>query len=137
MLPLTTKVVAELDVLYGLYQLAVDLARRIQPDDETLTQRVLEARQKLLERTGAASQEVKKLLKAFAEEKLVPANEKALVEEKRKLILDLGTRIQAADHQVVRAMQAKLGTIRRELAGQTERKNAIQAYLRSPQATVT
>ena len=133
MLALTHKLVAELDLLYGLYHLAVDLARRIQPEDEALTERVLEARAKLLDRTGAASEEVKKLLREFAEEKLVPANEKALVEEKRKLILDLGTRIQAADHQVIRAMQGKLAGIRKELAGQTERRNAIRAYIQAPQ----
>lgn len=132
--PLTTRIVAELDLLYGLYQLAVDLSRRIKPEDEENTARVIEARQKILDRTAATSKEAGALLKAFREEKMMPANEKALVEEKRSLILDVAARMQAADNQVMRAMQLKLAAIRRELAGQTEKKNAMKAYINAPQA---
>jgi hypothetical protein len=129
---LTTRIVAELDLLYGLYELAVDLAKRLEPGDETQTFRVLEARNKILDKTAASSKEVVGLLKSFREEKLVPANERALVEEKRNLILDLGVKMQAVDNQVIRAMQAKLAGIRKDLAGQTERKNAIKAYITAP-----
>ena len=130
--PLTQKLVSELDLLYGLYQMAVDLAKRIKPDDEEGIGRMLEARRKILERTGTASQEVIGLLQSYKSERLIPANEKALVEEKRNLILDLAVKIQAADHQAVRAMLAKLASIRKELAGQTELKNAAKAYIQAP-----
>jgi hypothetical protein len=131
--PLTHKIVAELDMLYGLYQMAVDLTKRIRPEDEAKTQRVLEARQKILDHTSRASEELASLLKAFQAERLIPSNEKALVEEKRNLILDVGARIQAADHQMIRQMQAKMSEIRRELADHTDRKNAVKAYIRAPQ----
>lgn len=134
--PLTVKIVAELDQLYGLYQLAVDLARRIKPDDEATTARVIEARQKILDRTAVSSKEAAGLLKAYKEERMMPANEKALVEEKRSLILDIAAKMQAADNQVMRLMQAKLAAVRREMAGQTEKKNAISAYIKAPQALV-
>lgn len=134
--PLTTRLVSELDQLFGLYQLAVDLSRRIKPDDEALTAKVIEARQKILDRTAGASSQASELLKAFREERLIPENEKALVEEKRNLILDVSSRMQAADGQVMRAMQAKLASIRKELAGQTERKNAVRAYITAPQSTM-
>jgi hypothetical protein len=134
--PLTTRLISELDQLFGLYQLAVDLSRRIQPDDEALTARVIEARQKILDRTAGTSRQASELLKAFREEKLIPANEKALVEEKRNLILDVSARMQAADSQVMRAMQAKLASIRKELAGQTERKNAARAYITAPASSM-
>ena len=65
---------------------------------------------------------------------MMPANEKALVEEKRSLILDVAAKMQAADNQVMRAMQIRLASIRRELAGQTEKKNAMKAYINAPQA---
>lgn len=132
--PLTTRLISELDLLYGLYQLATDLSRRIRPDDEENTLRVIEARQKILDRSAAASKEAAALLKAFREERMMPANETALVEEKRSLILDIAAKMQAADNQVMRAMQVKLGSIRRELAGQTERRNAMKAYITAPQA---
>lgn len=132
--PLTSKIVAELDLLYGLYQLAVDLAKRIKPEDEESTARVIEARQKILDRTAATSREAAALLKAYKEERIIPANERALVEEKRSLIVDIGARMQQADNQVMRLMQAKLASLRREMAGQTEKKNAIKAYINAPQA---
>jgi hypothetical protein len=135
--PLTAKIVAELDQLFGLYQLAVDLSKRISPDDEETTARVIEARQKILDRTAAGSREAAALLKRFHEEKLMPANEQALVEEKRNLILDIAAKMQAADNQVMRSMQAKLASLRKEMAGQTEKKNAIRAYITSPQAMVS
>ena len=131
--PLTHQLVSELDMLYGLYQMAVDLTKRIRADDEATTQRVLDARQKVLDHTDQASRELAGLLKAFRAEKLIPSNETALVEEKRNLILDVGARIQAVDHQMIRQMQAKMAEIRKELAGQTERKNAVKAYLKAPQ----
>jgi hypothetical protein len=130
--PLTQKIVAELDMLYGLYQMAVDLTQRIKPEDEDKTRRVLEARQKVLDHTDKGSKELAELLKAFRAERLIPSNEAALVEEKRNLLLDVGARIQAVDHQMIRQMQVKMAGIRRELAGQTERKNAVKAYIRSP-----
>ncbi len=135
--PLTAKIVAELDQLFGLYQLAVDLSKRISPDDEETTARVIEARQKILDRTAAGSREAAALLKSFREEKLMPANEQALVEEKRNLILDIAAKMQAADNQVMRSMQAKLAALRKEMAGQTEKKNAARAYITAPQAMIS
>lgn len=135
--PLTVKIVAELDQLYGLYQMAVDLSRRIRPDDEDLTSRVIEARQKVLDRTAAGSKEASDLLDRFRGEKLVPANERALVEEKRNLILDIAGKMQAADNQVMRAMQVRLAALRKEMAGQTEKKNAARAYITAPQAMIS
>lgn len=132
--PLTVKIISELDLLFGLYQLAVDLSKRIKPEDEENTLRVIEARQKILDRTAVTSKEAASLLKAFREERMMPANEKALVEEKRSLILDIAGKMQAADNQVMRAMQTKLGSIRRELAAQTEKRNAMRAYIKAPQA---
>ncbi|GEM_PF-2095389 len=132
--PLTQTVVAELDVLYGLYQMAVDLSKRIQPADDETTGRVLEARKKILEHTAKASQEVVAKLKAFQAEKFIPSNEKALVEEKRSLVLDMGVKMQAVDNQMVRLMLAKMQSIRAESALHTERKNVIKAYIQAPKS---
>jgi hypothetical protein len=132
--PLTQKIVAELDMLYGLYQMAVDLTKRIRPEDEAKTQRVLEARQKILDHTDKATRDLSELLKAFRAEKLIPSNETALVEEKRNLILDVGARIQAVDHQMIRQMQIKMTDLRKELASHTERKNAVRAYIQAPRS---
>ncbi len=130
---LTHQIVAELDVLYGLYQMAADVTRKIVPADEAKTERVLEARQKILDHTSRSSTTLTGLLKDYQGEKLIPSNERALVEEKRNLVLDAGARIQAVDHQMVRQMQAKMAEIRKELAEHTERKNAAKAYILAPQ----
>jgi hypothetical protein len=131
---LTTRIVSELDQLYGLYQLAVDLAKRLEPGDDNQTFRVIEARNRILDKTAAGSREAVALLRAFREEKLIPANERALVEEKRNVILDMGVKMQAVDNQVIRAMQTRLAGVRKELAGATERKNAMKAYVNAPRA---
>ncbi len=130
--PTTQKIVAELDQLYGLYDMAIDLAKRIQPDDESQTERVLEARKKILDHTEKAGQELNFLLKGYVAERFIPQNEKALVEEKRNLLMDLGLKMQASDNLTARRLLAKMAKIRSELAGQTERKNAIRAYIRAP-----
>lgn len=129
---LTYKIIAEIDVLYGLYQMAADVTRKIDPEDEARIQKVIEAREKILDHTGRASQALAGLLKELQSERLIPANERALVEEKRNLLLDAGARLQAIDHQMVRQMQSKMAEIRKQLAMFTERKNAAKAYLRAP-----
>jgi len=129
---LTYKIIAEIDVLYGLYQMAADVTRKIDPEDEARIRKVIEARQKILDHTGRASQALAGLLKELQSERVIPANERALVEEKRNLLLDAGARIQAIDHQMVRQMQSKMAEIRKQLATFTERKNAAKAYIRAP-----
>jgi hypothetical protein len=131
---LTQQIVAELDVLYGLYQMAAEVTKKLVPEDEAKIQKVLDARQKILDHTGRASAALSALLKAYQAERLVPPNERALVDEKRNLLLDVAARIQAIDHQMIRQMQAKMGEIRKELAGHTERKNAVKAYIMAPQS---
>lgn len=130
--PLTQQTITELDMLYGLYQMAVDLVKRIKPDDEELTLRILDARKKILDRSGEATVQVLDLLKTLQAEKWIPSNEKALVEEKRSLVLDLSLKMQATDNQIFRLMQAKMQAVRGELAQQTEQKNGIRAYIQAP-----
>lgn len=130
---LTHRIVSELDVLYGLYQMAADVTRRIVAEDEARIGKVLDARERILEHIGRVAGDLPGLLAGFQAERLIPSNERALVEEKRNLLLDAGARVQSIDHQMVRQMQAKMAEIRKELAGHTERKNAVKAYLQAPQ----
>lgn len=129
---LTQKTVAELDMLYGLYQMAADVTRKLVPQDEARIRKVIEARQKILDHIGRAAAALPALLAEFHAERLIPSNERALVEEKRNLLLDAGARVQAIDHQMIRQIQAKLGEIRKELASHTEKKNAVKAYIKAP-----
>ncbi len=133
---LTHKIVAELDLLYGLYQLALDYTRKMQPENEDGLTRWLDARQKILNRTEASSHEAAQLLQVFDIERQVPSNERALVEEKRNMIHDVIQQIHHADNFVLKAMHSKLSEVRRELANHNERKNAIKAYIRAPISTM-
>jgi hypothetical protein len=109
------------------------VTRKLAPEDEAKIQKVLDARQRILDHTARASEALSASLKRFQAERVIPSNERALVDEKRNLLLDAGARIQAIDHQMIRQMQAKMGEIRKDLAAQTERKNAAKAYLQAPQ----
>lgn len=131
---LTQNVVTELDVLYGLYQMATDLSKRIAPHDDDLNNRLLDARKKILDHTSQTSAQVALMLTAFQAEKFIPPNEKALVEEKRSLVLDVGLKMQTIDNQMVRLMQSRMQAIRSELAEHTDRKNGIKAYIQAPKA---
>jgi len=131
---LTQNVVTELDVLYGLYQMAADLSKRMNVGDDELNTRLIDARKKILEHTAKSSQEVVNMLSAFHAQKFIPQNEKALVDEKRNLVLDVGLKMQTVDNQMVRLMHARMQAIRAELADHTERKNGIKAYIQAPKA---
>ena len=131
--PITRQLISELDLLYGLYQLALDYGQKIKPDDDQ-ADIWLTARDKILQRTDTASGETIRLLKQFELQPNIPANEKALVEEKRFLIADLGIKMNAADNKILKTMLIKMSQIRHELANQIERKNVIKAYIQAPMA---
>jgi hypothetical protein len=134
MLPITERIVAELDVLYGLYLLAMDHVRKLEAEDEGAAIKLLDARDKVLDRTAKAAEEASRLLRIFETAHNVPAGERALVEEKRRMILDVVRRLQQADSQVMRAMHFRFSALRRELARHTERREAIRAYITAPAA---
>ncbi len=134
MLPLTERLVGELDMLYGLYLLAMDHVRQLDAEDEEASARILDAREKVLERTTQAAAAATRLLRAFEVERNIPAGERALVEEKRRMIQDVMTRLQQADSQVLRAMHSRFSALRRELARHTERRDVIRAYITAPAA---
>ncbi len=132
MLPITERVITELDVLYGLYLLALDESNRLVPDDDESIVRTLESRDKILTRTEAAASEALKWMQAMDEEKNIPVNELALIAEKRRMILDVVGKITRTDSLVLREMHSRLGALRRELARHGERRNAIHAYITAP-----
>lgn len=132
--PVTEKLSGSLDLLYGLYLLALDHVAAADAEDDEALVGLLEARDGLVARTTAAAEEARKLFPSFDAEKRVPASERALVEEKRRMIHDVTAKLQRADHQLLRAMHARMGVLRKELAGQQERKQAIKAYITAPVA---
>ncbi len=132
--PVTEKLSGSLDLLYGLYLLALDHVAAADAEDDEALIGLLEARDGLVARTTAAAEEARKLFPSFDAETRVPASERALVEEKRRMIHDVTAKLQRADHQLLRAMHARMGVLRKELAGQQERKHAIRAYITAPVA---
>ncbi len=129
MLSITDKVVQELDLLYGLYELAIDLSKKLEPDDPAETQKWLDSRQRILARTGESSKEALLHLNAFDAMTMVPANERALVDEKRRMIQDLSLKMTLVDNQIIKKMHSKMSLLRAELARGTQRKNAAKSYL--------
>jgi hypothetical protein len=132
--PITVKLSASLDLLYGLYLLALDHVATADADDDEGLTGLLNARDSLIARTTTSAAEAQKHFSVFDHETRVPAAERALIEEKRRMIQDVTAKLQRADHQLLRAMHNRMGVLRKELAGQQERKQAIKAYITAPVA---
>ncbi len=132
---LTQQIVSNLDVLFGLYQLALDYAKKISPEEEEEALKWIGYRAKILDRTEHVSREAAAMLREFDALRNVPAAERALVEEKRNLIQDLSFKMNHVDNLLLRNLQTRLADVRQELAVQNHRKDAIKAYIRAPGVT--
>lgn len=130
--PATLSVGRQLDMLFGLYQIALDLCCGIDVDDTELLQRRITERQRLVRKTEVIVEEAQVALRAFEALPGLPSNEQALISEKRQLILDLLTRNTEAEHALLKAMHARMVGVRKELVGFDGRQRAIQAYGRAP-----
>ena len=137
MLPITQQITSEMDVLYGLYQLAIDYTSKIHPEKEVDNVKWLDTRQRILGKTAVVAQNAAELLKDFKTINNVPANERALIEEKKNLINDTLGRMRMKEIDVMKIMSSKMKSLRGELANITQRKKAAHAYITAPRATMT
>ncbi|MFC1586338.1 hypothetical protein ACFL5V_12390 [Fibrobacterota bacterium] len=133
MLPITSQIASEMDVLYGLYQLAIDYTRKIEPEKEDGIVKWLDTRQRILSKTATASGSAVRLLKIFQVTYNVPANEKALIEEKRNMVRDIIKKMQRAEYDILKKMHKKMKSLRGELVNINHRNKAAQAYMNAPQ----
>ena len=105
MLPITSQIASEMDVLYGLYKLANDFTRKIEPGKDQEVTKWLDTRQRILSKTAASSKFAAVLLKALEKEQNVPANEKALIEEKKNLVNDAMKNMQRTEYEILKKMK--------------------------------
>lgn len=131
---LTSRTASELDVLYGLYQLALDYTDKIKPDDENEVSKWLETRQRILGKTDKASKTAAALLKEFAKKTNITASERALIEEKKNMIKDLLPILTKKEYELLNKMHYKMGSIRTELAGMARKQTAAKAYINAPKS---
>ncbi len=129
---ITQQVAAELDVLYGLYQLALDYTGKIKPEEEGEVLKWLQTRQRILGKTDIASKNAGALLKVFKTTKNIPANEQALILEKKKMIRDLLTTLRKTEFDLMKKMRTKMDSLRGELADVTRKNQAASAYVNAP-----
>jgi hypothetical protein len=122
----------QLDMLYGLYMLALDLCRGIAVDDDEIMSRALIERQRLLRKTAAIADEAQAALRVYEEMPGFPANEQALITEKRHMILDVLGRLSEAENTMLKAMHTRMVGVRHELVRMDSRKRAINAYGQMP-----
>jgi hypothetical protein len=127
----TTELARQLDMLYGLYQLALDLCQSISMDEPELINKRLTERQRLVRKTEAIALEAQAALRNY-ENLAVPANEKALITEKRQMILDILGRTCDAENAVLRSMHNRMVVVRQELVRMDTNKRAIAAYQKIP-----
>ncbi|MBF0432864.1 MAG: hypothetical protein HQK83_16385 [Fibrobacteria bacterium] len=133
MLPVTTKTARELDVLYGLYQLAVDYTCKISAEDGNAV-KWIDTRQRLLGKTSIASKAATALLHLFYTTPNVPSNEKALIDSKKRMVKETLLQMQKAEFDIMKKMALKMKGIRGELAGVTRKSRAAAAYINAPRA---
>ncbi len=127
----TVHLSTELDILYGLYNLALDHSTNINATDSFAMTQCLDIRQRLLTKTQSSSKKATTLLKKFNTLKFIPSNERALVEQKRLLVEELLKKIKLSEHQMMHMMHLKMKSIRTELAGIHQKKSATRAYLKA------
>ena len=132
--PVTLKLAGELDVLYGLYQLALEYTGKLRSEPAETMDRWLDARQRLLSKTQTASKTASGLMKTFKGLTQVTENERALIREKKALVEDLLHDMQRMENETMRVMRQKMRDIRSELAGVHHKKKAASAYLNAPAA---
>lgn len=121
----------QLDMLYSLYELALDLCQSLTLQEPEMLGKRLNERQRLLRKTEAIAAEAQQALRAF-ETLAVPANEKALIAEKRQMVLDLLGRMCEAENAVLKAMHGHMVGVRHELVRMNSNKRAISAYVKTP-----
>lgn len=121
----------QLDMLYSLYELALDLCKSLTLQEPEMLGKRLTERQRLLRKTEAIAAEAQQALRAF-DTLAVPANEKALIAEKRQMVLDLLGRMCDAENAVLKAMHGHMVGVRHELVRMDTQKRAITAYGKTP-----
>jgi hypothetical protein len=131
MLPITSQTAAELDVLFGLYQLAIEYTKKMERDETHLV-KWMDTRQRILGKTACASEKAVHLLKTFRITPNIPANEKALIDEKKNMIKEILPLIQQAEYKIMKKMNLRMKAIRSELAGLGRKQQASAAYLKAP-----
>jgi hypothetical protein len=127
----TTELARQLDMLYGLYTLALDLCQSISMEEPELMNKRLIERQRLVRKTETIALEAQVALRKY-ETLSVPANEKALISEKRQMILDILGRTCDAENAVLRSMYQRMVVVRQELVRMDTSKRAIAAYQKTP-----
>lgn len=119
-------------MLYSLYELALDMCKTLPLDDADAMNKRLHERQRLLRKTEAIAEEAQKSLADYEALRSLPANEKALISEKRQMILDLLGRMCDVENTMLKAMHTRMVGLRRELMGVNGRQKAIHAYRAAP-----
>ncbi len=128
----TSQLSSELDVLFGLYQLALDYTLKIEPDEPDEMTKWIDTRQRILSRTADASGSAIKLSRLFEMTPNVPANERALIDEKRSMIKDVLKRMKKVEHEIMQRMHSKMTALKREMTNVTQRKQAARSYMSAP-----
>ncbi len=127
----TVELARQLDMLYGLYQLALDLCQSISMEEpETMGKRLIE-RHRLVRKTEGIALEAQAGLRVY-ESIPAPANEKALIAEKRQMLLDVLGKMCDAENTVLKAMHSRMVGVRRELVKMNTNQRAIAAYQKAP-----
>ncbi len=131
---ITKQVISELDVLFGLYQLALDYTDKIEGHSQENVQKGLDVRQRIIGKTAPCAKAAANLLKVFACAQNIPANERALVEEKRQMVKDTVSIMQRKEFGLMTGLAKNMKFIRAELAGINKKQIAAKAYIQAPRA---
>jgi hypothetical protein len=136
MLPVTEQLVQELDILYGLYQLSLDFTRNIDPENPEDLTRWLDARQRLLSKTGACTQKISRLNKLHKGTVQVPLSESELIKEKKKMVSDVLVQTRHVENAIIRKFQKQMLQLREELVAMNKQTHAVKAYIQAPRASL-
>ena len=129
---LASKTASELDILYGLYKLALEYTLKINPENEKELAKWLDTRQRILGKTDVASKSAAKLLAQVKLQKTITPSEQALIAEKKSLIEDLFTTLRKKEFDLLNQLHYRKSKVRTELANLSRKQVASSAYTNAP-----
>lgn len=132
--PITQELVQELDILYGLYQLALEVTLSITDDSSEDIVRCLDSRQRLITRTKQTSEKCKRLFRLFLSTTNLPANQHELIAEKKRLVKDELVQLQKAEMTLMRRIHVQMNRLKTDLVVMNKRSQATIAYIQAPRA---
>jgi|GEM_PF-3083246 len=133
--PVTQELVQELDILFGLYQLVLEVTCTVTQGPKAEGAAVitcLDSRQRLMTRIKNATDKSVRLSRLFVTNNQILTNEKELVAEKKRMVQDAWNQVQKTEQVLMQRLTSHLQGMRSEMIDVNKKSRATEAYIQAP-----